>query len=152
MEYDKIRGMTCEEMIKYSMEHPGEHITNTAFGRGEYIYYRKYYNIVEEEEVEGFFDEHNFRVEITCALSRHKTIYHKYGWYAKKDVVCAKSCKYQVEIPGVGICCKYYFEKNGSYRFPPCSCRECPFVHAILLDYKSNPHYAQEYENYHPTW
>ena len=149
-EYQRLYGMSCKEMISYAKLNPGVCITNTNFNCGEYIYYKRSYNIAQEREIEGFFDEHGLPVEITTAFCRERAIYFDDGWYSKEDVRSAKGCKYQVEIPGVGLCCKYYFDKMGSYRFPPCSCVDCPFVHDVLRDATLHPCRASEANG--PIW
>ena len=153
MDKDNIRGMTCEEMLQYAKQHPGEHIYNTSLSG--YIYYRKAYDIAKEEEVEGFFDHDGCRIKITTAFAA-RAIYFPDKWYAESHIRSAKTCRYQVQIPEVGCCCKNHHRNGNSYYFPPCSCKSCPFVHPIYRDYGGRPLYAWEVYSrdafYRPTW
>ena len=48
-------------------------------------------------------------------------------------------CKYQIELPTAGICCRAYFEsvredKRAWMHFPACHEQNCPLVNPELLE------------------
>ncbi len=50
-----------------------------------------------------------------------------------------KNCKYNLNIPNVGMCCKAYYESTrqdgkGWMHFPSCNESDCPLMHPELLE------------------